>query len=128
MVNRFFYRILKQVESYVVKLPIVFPFSITGVLMKQKYDILIVEYVVDVSPSPLNFSYRLFFGNHVIYIVLPNLPDFGSVDSTICGNLTVVPPMSGATNGHVLNELILVFRTWLSLSLLVKISLMISLG
>lgn len=43
-----------------MKLHIIFPLLISGMLIKQKYDILIIDDVADVSPSSLNFSYKLF--------------------------------------------------------------------
>lgn len=45
-----FDQILKQDKSHVVKLPIDFPYLTTGVLMKQKSDILIAEEVLVFPP------------------------------------------------------------------------------
>lgn len=87
-------QILKQPGFYGVKLHIAFPFLITWVMMKQKPNILIFEDVASVSESLLNFSYKLFIGNHVPYIVLPNLPDFGIIKLTTCGNMPKVLHMS----------------------------------
>lgn len=80
-------------------------------LLKQKYDILTFEDVVEVPSILLNFSYSLFAGNHVLNIVLPNFPDFGIAYLTIGAKLPEVPYMSGAPRGHLLNEVMHVSKT-----------------
>lgn len=56
-----------------MKFPIAFTSLICDVLVKQKPGILSVEDVVGVNPSSLNFSCKLFTGNHVPNIVFPKL-------------------------------------------------------
>lgn len=55
-----FDKVLKQVESYAIKLPISISTLISRILVSQRPDILISEELVDVSRSSVTFSYRLF--------------------------------------------------------------------
>lgn len=97
-----FEQILKQAESFVVKLPIDFPSFIYGILIKQNPVILSVEDISSVNPNSLNFSYRLFARNPVPDIVFPIIQNFDITYLTTEGKLSKVPPMSGTSRGHVL--------------------------
>lgn len=78
-----FDQVVKKAKSYEVELPIVFTSLISGILIKQKSDIVIVEDEIGVSPRLLNFSDMLFAEKHVPYIMLSNVH---SIDES---NLTV---------------------------------------
>lgn len=56
-----------------MKLPITFTSLISSALIKQKHGILSIKDDVGVNPSPLNFSYLMFVGNHIPDTVLPKI-------------------------------------------------------
>lgn len=101
-------KILKQDKHFAIKLPIVFPYLITSILVK-KY-ILTSEDIVGVPHIPLNFSYMLFAGKHVSDIVLPDLPHFSQANLSTCLVLHEAPPMLGVSRGHMLNEIMQVSK------------------
>lgn len=57
-----FEQVLKQNESYAIKLPIGFPALIFGILISQRLDIINREDVEGASDSQLNFSYPCLLG------------------------------------------------------------------
>lgn len=75
-----FKQVVKHVESYAIKLTYGFPSLIYGILIKQKNEIIYVEDGVGVSPSLLNFSYKLFARKRVPHIVPPNIPNIVEYD------------------------------------------------
>lgn len=95
-----------------MKLPVDFPSLIFCVLIKKKPDISSVEDVTGVNPCYLNFSYNLFFGNHIPDIVLSKIQNFDIRYLTIKGNLPEVSPTFGTTIAHVLQELIWLSKNW----------------
>lgn len=103
-------QVLKQAKYFAIKLPIAFPSLISGILIKQKSDILTDDVVVRISSSPLNFSYKLFIGKNVSDNILPNLLNFGEADMSIDTNIPEVPLMSGDARGHILNVLVHEFK------------------
>lgn len=67
-----FDQFVKHVESFPVKLSIIFPSLIYGILSTQKNDIVTSEDEDGAIPCVLKFNYKLFVGKHVdivIYIV-----------------------------------------------------------
>lgn len=68
---------------------------ICGILIKQKSDIMVVDDVVGISHSALNFSYN----------VLPNILKFGESDSSMYANIPEVTPMSWDPRVRILNVL-----------------------
>lgn len=87
-----FEQVLKQNESYAIKLPISFPTLIFGILISQRLDIINSEDVEGASDSPLNFSYPLFARTNE-------------------GDLPEVPLMPGTVISNVLLELALVSKS-----------------
>lgn len=58
-----------------------------------------------VSPSLLNFSYKLFAGKHVLDIVIPNIPSIDESDIEFGESVIIVPPMSILVGSHLLKVL-----------------------
>lgn len=78
---------------------------ISGILIKQNHDIVTAKDEIGISPSLLNFSYKLFVGKYVSGIVLPNIPNFNKSDMTVSGNVHEVPPISSHIGSNLLNIL-----------------------
>lgn len=65
---------------------------ISGILIKQKSDIVIVEDEIGVSPRLLNFSDMLFAEKHVPYIMLSNVHSIDDSNLTVDKKHLIWPP------------------------------------
>jgi hypothetical protein len=74
---------MKHADSFAVKLPIVFPCLITGIILNQHPDILQPEEVQSKKPFSLSFDYKLFAGSHVPDIVISKAQDTDETSSSI---------------------------------------------
>lgn len=65
-----FEQTIKHVGSFVVKLPIMFPYLLIELILQQNPGILKDDELQGKKVLPLNFDYRMFAGTHVLDIVL----------------------------------------------------------
>lgn len=72
---------MKHANSYDVKMHIVFPSLICGVILSQNPGIFVGSYVVSKRESPMSLHYRLFAGTHIPYIVVRSRQEAGSSTS-----------------------------------------------
>lgn len=100
-----FEQVVKLVESYDIKLPIDFHYLISGILIKQKHDIVSDEDEIGFPPMLLSFSYKLFAKKHVPNIALPNIPNFDESHLTARYNVLEVSPMFMLVRSCLLNVL-----------------------
>lgn len=95
-----FYQVLKQDESYAVKLPIGFRGLISGITICGRHYIINSEDVEGANFIPLTYNYRL-SRTHVLDMSIPNI----QFDLTNEGDLPEVPPMSRTYRRNVLLDL-----------------------
>lgn len=100
MKNHIFQVILK-VLHYAMELLIGFPSPISGILINQNQDIVCAKDKIDVPPSMLNFSYKMFVEKHVSNIILRIIPNFDKSDLAV-GNVLYVTPMNRPIRSHIL--------------------------
>lgn len=60
-----FNQTMKHVNSFVVNLPITFPFLIIGIILKQHRNIVHAEEMKNMKPLPLTLGKKPFVGRHV---------------------------------------------------------------
>ncbi|XP_057452427.1 uncharacterized protein LOC130744251 [Lotus japonicus] len=68
--NLVYEQTLKHAGSFAVKLPILFPCLLSGLILQQHPNILCADEPLGKKPLPLEFDYRLLVGTHVPYIML----------------------------------------------------------
>lgn len=100
-----FEKVVKQAKSYAIKLPVDFPFLISGILINKKHDIVSAKDEIGVSLSLLNFTYKLFFKKLVPNIVLPNISNIDKSDMVFVDNMIDVPPKYRMVRSHTLDVL-----------------------
>lgn len=92
-----------KVKNYAIELHIGFPYLIFGFLNDQKHEIVFAEDEIDVPPSLLNFSYKLFVEKYIPNIILHNISNFEESGLAIGGNVLDVPLMYEPIIKHPLN-------------------------
>ncbi|KAK2402065.1 hypothetical protein QL285_051615 [Trifolium repens] len=70
-----FNQTMKHDETYAVKLPIAFPYLITGMILRQFPNILYPDEVPTKKPQALSYDYKLFVGTYVPDIVFPKMKE-----------------------------------------------------
>ncbi|XP_057418311.1 uncharacterized protein LOC130712496 [Lotus japonicus] len=80
--NLVYEQTLKHAGSFAVKLPILFPCLLSGLIVHQHPNIVKVDEPLGKKPLPLKFDYRLFAGTHVPDIMLSAAKGTSSASGT----------------------------------------------
>lgn len=97
-----FEQTMKRVNSFVVKLPIVFPCLLIGIILNQHPEVVHPKEAQNKKAVPLTFDYRQFVRTHVPDIAVTN-----HQDQYVVGNSS---PLSKYTKKDVLLKLMKVSK------------------
>lgn len=94
-----------MLSPVLLNLPLDFIFSFFGILSAQKNDIIKSEDEICITPSVLNFNYKLFVRKHVIDIIIHIVDSIDQPGLGIDEDMLDVTHLSGNVRSHILKVL-----------------------
>lgn len=94
-----------MLSHVLLNLPLDFIFSFFGILSAQKNDIIKSEDEICITPSVLNFNYKLFVRKHVIDIIIHIVDSIDQSGLGIDEDMLDVTHLFGNVRSHILKVL-----------------------